>query len=173
MCVRMCAFLVCVSVCLSLCVSVSMIMNLHVCPCVFLCLSGCMTVHLCVCLYVYVCVYTCVSVLVPLCVPVSVCECFGSTHSCKKNCCNLEILSFKSENLPIYVKFSRNTIYKCIKQSLRNIGCNRKCRSTAFVYKTLGQIPKHCNKRKRPTPKHDQKNNSIVKVKQNVLQMGC
>lgn len=143
-------FLVYVSVCLSLCVCVSMGMYLHVCSCVFLCLSGCMPVHLCVCLYVYVCVFTCVSVFVPLCVPVCVCVCFGSTHSCNKHYCNLE-------NLPTYVKFSSNMIYKCIKQSLRNIGCNRKCRSTACVYKTLGLIPKHYNKMKRPTPKHAQK----------------
>lgn len=142
MCVRMCAFLVCVSVCLSLCVCVSMIMYLHVCPCVFLCLSGCMTVHLCVCLYVYMCVYTCVSVLVPLCVPVSVCECFGSTHSCKKNYCNLEILSFKSENLPIYVKFSRNMIYKCIKTIIKKYWLQQEMQVNCLCVQDPGTNPK-------------------------------
>lgn len=159
MCARMCVFLVCVSVCLSLCIYG------YVSACVFMCLFVSVWMYDCasLCLFhVYVCVFTCVSVLVPLCVPVCVCVCFGSTHSCNKNYCNLE-------NLPTYVKFSSNIIYKCIKQSLRNIGCNRKCRSTACVDKTLGLIPKHYNKRKRPTPKHAQKNNSTVKVKQNVL----
>lgn len=161
------------------------------CLCVCLCVSVCLWVFICICVHVSVCV--CLDVC--LCISVSVCMfkcvyfcvwvslCF---HVCLSLCVYvLEVLTaaiitiatwrYFRLNLRIYqhmLSFQATWSINIKKQSLRNIGCNRKCRSItgiACVYKTLGLIPKHYNKRKRPTPKHARKNNSTDIIKQTVL----